>query len=53
MKTLTLLADAAATAAAEEKHNSISQVHNSIKLKNISLIAVNFFSNKNKSNLFQ
>ena len=31
----------------------ISQVHNFQKLKNISLEAVNFFSNKNKSNLFE
>ena len=30
-----------------------SQVHNFQKLKNISLRAVNFFSNKNKSNLFE
>ena len=31
----------------------ISQVHNFQKLKNISLKAINFFSNKNKSNLFE
>ena len=30
-----------------------SQMHNFQKLKNISLKAVNFFSNKNKSNLFE
>ena len=30
-----------------------SQMHNSQKLKNISLKAVTFFSNKNKSNLFE
>ena len=30
-----------------------SQVHNFQKLKNISRKAVNFFSNKNKSNLFE
>ena len=31
----------------------VSQVHNFQKLKNISLKAVNFFSNKTKSNLFE
>ena len=30
-----------------------SQVHNFQKLKNISFKAVNFFSNKTKSNLFE
>ena len=32
---------------------TISQVHNFQKLKKIQLKAVNFFSNKNKSNLFE
>ena len=31
----------------------ISQVHNFQKLRNISLKAVNFFNNKNKSNMFE
>ena len=31
----------------------VSQVHNFQKLKNISLNAINFFSNKTKSNLFE
>ena len=37
----------------ENEENLFSQVHNFQKLKNISLKAVNFFSNKNKSNLFK
>ena len=37
----------------EYGYPNTSQVHNFQKLKNISLKAVNCFSNKNKSNLFE